>query len=139
MFDHIGIVVSNLSKSRELYTRVLEPLGFRLLEDHSQQEGEGWLVYGAGAAAPFFVVAAGRPSFWSNEHRTGRSPIHCAFAAKSQESVNKFHELGLVSGATDNGAPGDRGRGYYAAYLLDLDGNNIEAGCRHTSHESLGA
>ena len=122
MFDHIGIVVSKLSKSRELYTRVLDPLGFRLLEDHTQQDGEGWLVYGAGAAESFFVVAAGRPSFWTAEYTVGQSPIHCAFVAPSQEAVNRFHELGLANGAIDNA------RKFYVdviGFSIDFDAGDV--------------
>lgn len=136
MFDHIGIVVSDLVQSRDLYSSILEPLGFRLLEDHTESRNEGWLVYGNGAASPFFVVSAGRPSFWTDKHSPGISPIHCAFIAPATESVDRFHKLGLAHGATDNGAPGDRGRGYYAAFLIDPDGNNIEVGHRSQSDVS---
>ena len=130
MFDHVGIVVADLAGSRELYSTVLGALGYDLMEDNSQTDNNGWLVYGPGGDAPFFVVAADRPSFWAPAHATARSPIHCAFVARSERAVEQFHTLGLTYGAKDNGKPGDRGRGYYAAYLIDLDGNNIEAGFR---------
>lgn len=130
MFDHIGIVVSDLGTSKDLYSIILEPLGIELMEDNSDDDGGGWLVYGPGGDAPFFVIAGEKPSFWSENNAFSLSPIHCAFAASSKEAVDTFHKLGIKSGAQDNGSPGDRGRGYYAAYLIDPDGNNIEAGYR---------
>jgi len=90
----------------------------------------GWLVFGTSVGEPFFVVSAGKPTFWKEGHQTSQSPIHCAFSASSKSAVEEFHAQGLRFGAHDNGGPGDRGRSYYAAYLIDLDGNNIEAGYR---------
>lgn len=129
MFDHIGIVVKKLEASKALYFTALKAIGYELLQDNSS-DGVGWLVFGKDQGSPFFVVSAGRPSFWGDNHDASRSPIHCAFSAPSEHCVNEFHSLGLQHGAADNGAPGDRGHGYYAGYLIDLDGNNIEAGFR---------
>lgn len=56
-----------------------------------------------------------------------RRPVHLAFTAASKQAVEEFYRLGLAAGGTDNGAPADCGRGAYGAYLLDPDGNNIEA------------
>ena len=92
--------------------------------------GTGWLVFGTDDSHPFFVVSTGRPSFWREQHQVAKSPIHCSFSADFKKDVVEFHKQGLLYGGTDNGGPGDRGRGYYAAYLIDLDGNNIEAGYR---------
>src|SRR5689334_3935123 len=84
MFDHIGIVVGDLQSGMRFYEAVLEPLELRLLEDHTQSDGTGWLVFGSGMRhQPFFVVAAGRPSFWNGGHEPGKSPIHLAFRAPS--------------------------------------------------------
>ncbi len=129
MFDHVGIVVKNLDKSKILYLHVLAAIGYELLQDNTV-DNEGWLVFGTTDKQPFLVVSTGRPSFWGNNHMSSLSPIHCAFAATSCSAVDGFHSAGLIYGATDNGKPGDRGRGYYAAYLIDFDGNNIEAGVR---------
>ncbi|MBV9561190.1 MAG: VOC family protein, partial [Bradyrhizobium sp.] len=125
MFDHIGLVVSDLGRGKRFYTAVLEPLGFRLLEDHTQHDGTGWLVFGTGQRqSPFFVVGAGRPSFWSDGHEPSRSPIHLALSAPSKEGVDRFHAAGLALGARDNGGPGIRRKPFYCAFLIDPDGNN---------------
>jgi len=98
------------------------------LEDHTKADGTGWLVFGSGASEPFFVVAAGRPSFWSTLNSAGSSPAHIAFRAPSREAVDRFHAVGLQCGARNNGDPAVRRGSYYSAFLIDLDGNNIEAG-----------
>ena len=129
MFDHVGIVVEDLESGRRFYEAVLAPLGLRLLEDHTQADGTGWLVFGTGMhPSPFFVVAAGRPSFWNPGHEPGNSPVHLAFSAASRESVDRFHAAGLRLGARSNGEPGVRRKPFYCAFLIDPDDNNVEAG-----------
>lgn len=132
MFDHIGIVVKDLRLARPFYSGCLAPLGFDLLEDNAVSDTEGWLVYGTDATSPFFVVACGAPTFWSATASAGAAPIHIAFAAANPEDVDAFHQHGLAAGGRDNGIPGPRPSttAYYAAYLFDPDGNNIEAGYR---------
>ena len=129
MFDHLGIVVGDLMRSRHFYEASLAPLGFRLLEDNASPVGPHWLVFGSGDADPFFVISESRPSFWDDVHGE-RSPIHVAFAAPSEAAVEAFHRGGLHAGGRDNGPPGPRRASYryYAAFLLDPDGNNVEAG-----------
>ncbi|HVY90537.1 MAG TPA: VOC family protein [Hyphomonadaceae bacterium] len=129
MFDHIGVVVSDRDCGWQFYERVLEPLGIRGFEKHPRPNGEGWMVMSSGAPrSPFFVVAAGRPSFWSEANKAAQSPVHLCFSAPSKEAVDRFHAIGLQSGAKDNGAPGVRREPFYCAFLIDPDGNNIEAG-----------
>ncbi|MEZ6031314.1 MAG: VOC family protein [Hyphomonadaceae bacterium] len=129
MFDHLGIVVRDLQRSTVLYRRILEPLGYTAIEDRSQLNGEGWVVISSGAPqAPFFVVAAGRPSFWTETSEPSRSPAHLCFRAPSKDAVDRFHAIGLQLGAADNGAPGVRRPPFHCAFLIDYDGNNIEAG-----------
>jgi catechol 2,3-dioxygenase-like lactoylglutathione lyase family enzyme len=129
MFDHVGIVFKDLKRGGDLYGRLLAPLGIRLMEDHAQADGTGWLVFSTGAPeSPFFVVAAGRPSFWTPAAAPATSPLHVAFRAPSRDSVDRFHAIGLQCGATDNGGPGVRRGRYYCAFLIDFDGNNVEAG-----------
>ena len=129
MFDHVGVVVSDLKRSAQLYARILAPLGISILEKHPRGNGEGWVVMAAGAArSPFFVVAAGRPTFWSETSSVGQSPVHLCFSAPSKEAVDRFHAAGLAFGARDNGAPGVRRQPFYCAFLIDFDGNNVEAG-----------
>lgn len=130
MFDHLGFYTAgDLQEVGAFYRAVLEELGYRLLEDHIGPNGEGWLVFGAGAPqAPFFVIAKGKPERWSAAQRPGLSPIHIAFRAPTREAVDQFHKIGLRAGGVDNGAPGVRREPYYCCFLLDSDGNNIEAG-----------
>jgi catechol 2,3-dioxygenase-like lactoylglutathione lyase family enzyme len=129
MFDHVGIVARDLRIAGAFYRAVLEPLGIGLTEDHSAAGRSGWLVFSTGEQeASFFVVAAGRPSFWSEGHEAGRSPSHFSFRAPSRAAVDAFHDAGLAMGARNNGDPGVRRGRYYCAFLIDPDGNNIEAG-----------
>jgi hypothetical protein len=108
---------------------VLKPLGINLIEDHTQGDGTGWLVFSSGKPeSPFFVVAAGRPSFWSEKHAANLSPSHFAFQAPTRVAVDAFHNAGLAAGAKNNGDPGIRRGRYYCAFLIDPGGNNIEAG-----------
>jgi catechol 2,3-dioxygenase-like lactoylglutathione lyase family enzyme len=129
VFDHVGVVYSDLKAGRALYEPLLALLGIRLMEDHAQPDGTGWLVFSIGAPeSPFFVVAAGRPTFWTDSANAARSPVHLAFRAPSRDAVNEFHARGLELGARNNGDPGVRRGRYYCAFLIDFDGNNIEAG-----------
>jgi catechol 2,3-dioxygenase-like lactoylglutathione lyase family enzyme len=126
VIDHLGFVVADLEVARRFYNAVLQPLGIGLMEDNG-----GWLVY-AGSTLPFLVVAEGRPTFWRAQHRPAVSPIHVGLTAPSRAAVDAFYHAGLVHGGSDNGAPGPRNSfsPYYAAYLFDPDGNNVEAGFR---------
>jgi catechol 2,3-dioxygenase-like lactoylglutathione lyase family enzyme len=129
MFDHVGLVFKELERSGSFYKELLAEIGLRLMEDHTQPDGSGWLVFSSGEhESPFFVVAAGRPSFWGRDNVPGMSPIHVAFRAPSREAVDRFHATGLRLGATNNGDPGVRRGRYYCAFLIDFAGNNIEAG-----------
>lgn len=129
MFDHVGIVVTDLAAGAAFYRPLLASIGLRLMEDHTQKDGTGWLVFAGGAPeSPFFVVSAGRPSFWRDGDAAGASPIHLAFRAPSRAAVDDFHGMGLTLGARNNGDPGVRRGRYYCAFLIDPDGNNIEAG-----------
>ena len=133
MFDHVGIVVANLDVARAFYGACLAPLQYRLLQDLAQTPTEGRLVFGRGGRGdPFFVVAAGRPSFWNAANKAGNAPDHLAFVAPNREAVDAFHLAGLQNGGRDNGAPGPRrsSTDYYAAFLVDPDDNNVEAGFR---------
>ena len=132
MFDHLGVAATNLAASRRFYSSCLAPLGIKLLEDHSGNDAPGWLVYGTADDAPFLVVSGASPSFWSASNEPGVSPIHVAFVANDRAAVDAFYHEGIANGGRDNGPPGERRANtpYYAAYLLDPDGNNVEAGLR---------
>lgn len=115
LFDHVHLVVSDLAKSRAFYGAVLDALGIPL-----GGEGPGFFW-----CDELFVSTA--DSVAAAGQLTGR--VHLAFQARDRETVDRFHAAGLAAGGRDNGPPGERRyhRGYYAAFLLDPDGNNIEA------------
>jgi catechol 2,3-dioxygenase-like lactoylglutathione lyase family enzyme len=115
MIDHLHLVVGDLEASRRFYQAVLEVLGIRL-------GGEGKTHFWADE---LFVSTA--DSRHAQGRRTGR--VHLAFQAPNREAVDEFHRVGVASGGRSNGAPGLRAYhpGYYAAFVLDPDGNNIEA------------
>ena len=126
MFDHVGVHVSDYEASKGFYSSTLPGLGYELLQENEAGGGR-WLVFGVGAPAPFFVVA------WSPDRAV--QPVHLAFSAPSESAVDRFHAAGLSAGGKDNGQPGPRPgpSPYYAAYLLDPDGFNVEAGFRAAS------
>jgi catechol 2,3-dioxygenase-like lactoylglutathione lyase family enzyme len=115
--DHANIPVSDLASARAFYAAALAPLGFRLVYD-----GPGSLGFGRGDGGdddePIAVRLGDTPN---------RS-THIAFSAASREQVDAFHAAALAAGGRDNGPPGDRpyGGSYYAAFVLDPDGHNIE-------------
>jgi catechol 2,3-dioxygenase-like lactoylglutathione lyase family enzyme len=117
MFDHIGIKVSNLPASSGFYRSALEPLGVSLCA-----EGDGWTGFGIDGAAALYL--------YSTTERCGGT--HLAFSAKSRALVDRFHRAALKAGGNDNGLPGvrvDYSATYYAAFVHDPDGNNVEAVC----------
>ncbi len=115
LVDHIQLVVRDLHASRRFYEAVLAVLGIPL---GGAADDYFW-------ADELFVSSADSPAALGQ--LTGRH--HLAFQAKDRAAVDAFYRAGLDSGGRDNGAPGERPYhpGYYAAFLLDPDGNNIEA------------
>lgn len=116
MIDHVTIGVDDVAASRAFYERALEPLGMAVV-----MGGE----YGAGFGRD------GKPEFWIRS-RTGRDPVHIAFSSPDRATVDAFHAAALAAGGTDNGGPGVREHyhpSYYAAFVLDPDGHNVEAVC----------
>ncbi len=120
MIDHTGITVADLPRALAFYDRALAALGIgRAMQFPDEGEPVG-VGYGVNGKPFFWVGAQGAPS----------GPIHVAFAATDQAAVRAFHVAALAAGGVDNGAPGlrpDYHPGYYAAFVLDPDGNNIEA------------
>ena len=115
LIDHIQLVVSNVSASKRFYLAVCEALGIPL-------GGEGddyfWIDE---------LFVSSKDSAAAQGVTTGRT--HLAFQAKNRDAVEKFYAAALKAGGKDNGKPGERPYhpGYYAAFVLDPDGNNIEA------------
>lgn len=114
LIDHLQLVVADLDASKRFYTAVLGTLGIEL-------GGEGPDFFWADE---LFVSSVESPA--SAGQKTGRA--HFAFQAPDEKTVQNFHRAGLEAGGRDNGAPGQRPYhpGYYAAFLLDPDGNNVE-------------
>jgi catechol 2,3-dioxygenase-like lactoylglutathione lyase family enzyme len=130
MIDHLGFRVRNPADSRRFYEACAAALGLAVI-DNTQ---ESFLVgRSAQEPIPFLWVGTANPAFWTSDHVVSAAPIHLAFAASSHDAVDRFYAMALEAGGRDNGAPGPRGpqeMGYYAAFVLDPDGNNIEAGSR---------
>jgi catechol 2,3-dioxygenase-like lactoylglutathione lyase family enzyme len=120
MLDHVAFGIGDYQRSRAFYEQALKPLGITLLFEH-----ESALAAFGEERMPFFLLHADRPR--------PEAPLHVAFAA-DRAGVDAFHAAALSAGGTDNGAPGlrDYHPNYYAAFVLDPDGNNIEAVC-HTA------
>ncbi len=118
VLDHVGFAVADYERSKAFYEKALAPLGYTLLMEFS------------GAAAGFGKT--GRPSFFLEGHgEPVRGRLHVAFAAETRAQVDAFHAAAIEAGGTDNGAPGLRWYhpDYYGGYVLDPDGNNVEAVC----------
>jgi catechol 2,3-dioxygenase-like lactoylglutathione lyase family enzyme len=119
VLDHVGFTVSDYGRSKAFYEQALAPLGISLLMEP------------AGAAAGF--GEDGKPFFWLETRGAAlQVGLHVAFAVEDRATVDAFHAAALEAGGTDNGAPGVREiyhSNYYGAYVLDPDGNNIEAVC----------
>jgi catechol 2,3-dioxygenase-like lactoylglutathione lyase family enzyme len=124
MIDHIGIRVSNIARATDFYLKALAPLGIGIVQEVSADEtGDSPYVAFGGGEKPIFSLAEGQ----------GLSgPLHIAFGAESQPAVDAFYQAAIRAGGRDNGRPGLRPHyhaNYYAAFVLDLDGNNVEAVC----------
>ncbi len=125
MLDHIGIAVSDLGRSRRFYAAALEPLSYRVMKEGSASVGLG--VPGGSGGSP---DPGG--DFWISQGAPRRPLTHFAFSAASREAVDAFFAAALGAGGVDNGRPGLRPRyhaHYYAAFILDPDGYNLEAVC----------
>jgi catechol 2,3-dioxygenase-like lactoylglutathione lyase family enzyme len=129
MLDHTGIVVSDLSKARKFYDAVAKALGLGIVTPHKD-----FFLLGRGPGQiPYLWIGTLRPSYWIEGSRAGINQMHVAFAAKDQAMVDEFYRATLAAGGRDNGKPGPRdgaGSAYYGAFVLDPDGNNIEAVAR---------
>lgn len=117
MFDHIGLRTADLERLQRFYAAALEPLGIAVAAEYPGGTGLG---------------RDGQPQLWLGESAQAPSSLHLAFEAESRAQVDAFHRAALAAGATDNGGPGlrtDYHNDYYAAFVLDPDGNNVEAVC----------
>jgi len=116
MYDHIGLKVEDLDAAVSFYRAALAPLGHVLASRDAASAGFG---------------PPDAPALWLYRGESG-AKIHVAFRAADRRSVDRFHAAGLEAGGRDHGKPGlrtDYSPTYYAAFMLDPDGNNVEAVC----------
>ena len=115
--DHVTLPVRDLAATREFYSAALAPLGYRLVWDEEPTVA--------------FRARDDEEAVAFTRTDSAIARVHVAFTAATTAQVDAFHGSALAAGGTDNGAPGERpyGRYYYAAFVLDPDGHNVEAVC----------
>lgn len=123
MLDHVGILVVDWNKAKAFYDAAFAPLGVTLLNQVPEEYTGGLKVGGYGRD---------KPDFWLTESREPGPGRHYAFSAKTRTDVDAFYAAAMANGGRDNGGPGlrpDYHPNYYAAFVIDPDGNNVEAVC----------
>ncbi len=121
MIDHLTVRVRDYDRSKAFYANALAPLGYKIL-----MEFEGFAGLGVEGKADLWIAKF--------EKRPHEQPLHIAFRAPDRKTVQAFYQAALAAGAQDNGKPGTRKQyhpNYFGAFVLDPDGNNIEACCHH--------
>ncbi len=124
VIDHVGFPVSDYERAKAFYLKALAPLDYALIMEVEQEIEKGFLAAGFGAE--------GKPDFWIGGEGGLNKALHIAIVAKDRAAVDGFYKAALAAGAKDNGAPRIRPHhheSYYAAFVFDLDGHNIEAVC----------
>jgi catechol 2,3-dioxygenase-like lactoylglutathione lyase family enzyme len=122
MIDHVQFKVKSFEKSSQFYARALEPLGYGVQYEDPANRSAGFGT----KDATLLWIGEGTPV----------TRVHVAFRARDRSAVQKFHAAALAAGGTDNGAPGlrtDYSPTYYAAFVLDPDGNNVELVCNESA------
>lgn len=125
ILDHIEFAVSDSSAALEFYKEALKPLGVAVVVSLKSQ--------GPNSGSRFRLGADGYPRLWIHDGEKCASGMHIAFSASKRSQVDAFWSAAVSAGGVDNGPPGVRKRyhgHYYAAYVLDPDGNNIEVVCQ---------
>jgi catechol 2,3-dioxygenase-like lactoylglutathione lyase family enzyme len=123
MIDHVGFSVSNYERAKAFYLKALAPLGYSLVMEVDQTENHH-------KAAGFGI--GGKPDFWIGGEGGLNHILHVAILAEDRDAVDAFYRAALAAGGRDNGPPGVRAHyhpNYYAAFVLDPEGHNIEAVC----------
>ncbi|TGX56093.1 VOC family protein [Sphingomonas gei] len=125
MIDHLGFSVSDLARSSAFYVAALAPLGITEVMRVTPEE--------TGAGSMLGYGKDGKPFFWIGDEKRVGAGIHVAFAVDTRSEVDAFYAAALAAGGIDNGPPGIRAHyhpNYYAAFVRDPDGQNIEAVCQ---------
>lgn len=124
MIDHLGISVRDHAASKAFYLKALAPLGIGVVMNVSKEE--------TGAASDFTGMGSeNKPFFWISQGTVAEG-MHLCFSAKTRAEVDAFYQAAIAAGARDNGAPGIRAHyhpNYYGAFVIDLNGVNLEAVC----------
>lgn len=123
--DHVTVHVADYERSKAFFLKALEPLGYTLVMEFSRAQ-----IPDLPAAHYCGLGAGGKPDLWLRPADAAVVPTHIAIAAKDRAAVDAFHAAALAAGGRDHGAPGPRPHdhpGYYGAFVLDPDGNNVEA------------
>jgi catechol 2,3-dioxygenase-like lactoylglutathione lyase family enzyme len=126
MIDHINVRVKDFRRALTFYRAALAPLGYKVVMEFPEAAGLG---------------EKGMPDFWISRSDQAGPAVHVAFKA-SREAVAAFHAAAVAAGGTDNGGPGvrpDYHPSYYGAFIIDPDGNNIEAVCHDPPGPPRGA
>jgi catechol 2,3-dioxygenase-like lactoylglutathione lyase family enzyme len=121
MIDHLTLTASDYKKSKIFYTHALAPLGYKLVKEF----GDDVAGFGIGDRLDFWLA---------NGTKATNPQFHVAFVAETRAQVDNFYDAAIAAGGKDNGKPGTRENyppNYYCAFVLDLDGQNIEAVCRN--------
>lgn len=121
MLDHIGLDVTDIARSTAFYTQALKPLGYEIVQQ-IEADSSTVVMFGVAGEIDFVIADKDQPG----------EANHVAFRADTREQVDAFHAAALAAGGRDHGAPGlrpDYGPTYYAAFVFDPDGFNIEAVC----------
>ena len=129
MIDHITLRVRDIRRTREFYRQALAPLGYRVGYE-AVHDGVSILGFGADLPGAGFKIDS-----WFVDTTPVSGPTHLCWRAKSRTEVEAFYAAALSAGGTDNGKPGLRPHyhaHYYGAFVLDPDGNNVEAVCHET-------
>jgi catechol 2,3-dioxygenase-like lactoylglutathione lyase family enzyme len=124
MLDHIGLTVSDVGRAKAFFDAALAPLGIAPVMSVTAEESGGHAHTGYGSE--------GRPYFWIGGPGPATTGVHVAFTAAGRAGVDAFYAAAMAAGGRDNGPPGIRAHyhpNYYGAFVLDPDGNNIEAVC----------
>lgn len=127
MIDHLSTYATDFSKTQRFYEAAFAPLGYGMQMNLVAEWNPEFPTQRLCAFGP-----QGKPAFWVIEAKTPATPRHVAFAAPSRDAVDRFFQEALAHGGKDNGAPGLRPlyhEHYYGAFVLDPDGNNVEAVC----------